>query len=334
MTKFVTDHPELPRLTEAQAYGDYLKHAIDALAEKGTWQTALADFLASPMMTDVAFMDISDNRHIYTLGDIKRVDRKMNNQISVTFEALDPTPDDKGSYDFTKRVKVNIEPPLSVVSGPNPAPHTKVVSEIADQLKLVSDGNWETFGIDLTEKLARNESMDPIVRAMLLQVIMKTQQDVAGGSTGMGDLYEKPLSDLGRQNPAQLPWWDPAKITDGTRKALKAAVDAIPPAATVKQKLMAGRATLFKSMALENMAAGVLLKDDAGAWTVSSKALPVGGRNRLGGHLRSERHRERDTDRGRGQRKICPGRCRHAQSPPGEHRVRSALTWCKPKAVE
>jgi len=201
----------------------------------------------------------------------------MNNQVSVTFEALDPKPDDNGSYDFTKRVKVNIEPPLSVVAGPTPAPHTKLISEIGDQLKLVSESNWETFGIDLAEKIARSESTDLVVRAMLLQVVLKTQQDVAGGPAGIGDAYEKPLADLGRQNPAQLPWWDPAKITDGTRKALKAAIDEIPPATTAKQKLAANRAALFKSLALENMAAGVLLKDDSGAWTVYSKALPVGG---------------------------------------------------------
>ncbi|HVT80442.1 MAG TPA: hypothetical protein VHM90_07280 [Phycisphaerae bacterium] len=277
VTRFVSDHPELPKTAEAQAYVDYLRHAVDALADKGTWQTAMADFLASPMMTDVSYMDISDGRHIYTLGEINRVDRKMNNQVTVSFDALDPKPDDKGSYDFTKRVKVSIEPPLSVVSGPNRAPHTKVIAEIADQLKLVSESNWETFGIDLTEKVARNEAMDLVVRGMLLQVIMKTQQEVAGGSTGIGDAYDKPLGDLARQNPAQLPWWDPAKITDGTRKALKAALDEIPPAATVKQKLAAGRTAMFKALTLENMAAGVLLKDDAGAWMVYSKALPVGG---------------------------------------------------------
>jgi hypothetical protein len=269
VTRFLADNRQFPKAAAAAAYADYLRHAVETLADKGTWQTALADFLASPMMTDVAIMEISDGRRIYTLGNINRVDRRMMNQLSVTFEALDPA-------DVTKRVKINIDPPLAITSGPTPAPHTKVVSDIADQLKLISESNWETFGIDLADRLLKNDAMDSVVRAMLLQQVLKTQAEVAGGETGIGGVYDKPLADLSRQTPAQLTWWDPSRITDGTRKALKQITDEIPSAASVKTKLAASRAAMFKEMALEKPAAGVLLKNDAGEWAVYSNELPVG----------------------------------------------------------
>ncbi len=284
VTKFLADHPEMPKAAEAAAYGDYLRQAAGAMGDKGPWQTALQDYLVSPMMTDLYYVDLSDGRRIYTPKDIGRVDHRMGSQVtSVTFKQLDPTPDANGILHLDKTISVTIDAPLAVGT-PAPAPHTKFIAELADAVKLVNESNWETFGIDMTDRLLKNDVMDSVVRAMLLQVMLKTEQEIAGGAGGFGDAYDKPLADLGRQNLAQLPWWDPSKISDGTRKALKQAAEEIPPSLAVKQKLAAGRAAMFKALALESMndvlspmQSGVLLKDDAGAWTIYSKAMPVKG---------------------------------------------------------
>ena len=121
-----------------------------------------------------------------------------------------------------------------------PAPHTKAVADILESLKLIDENNWETYGIDLADRLVHNQQMDPVVKAILTLQALKTEQTVAGDA--LADAYAKPIEELSRQTPDQLSWLDPAKISDGTRNAIKRAMDAIPTAASAKQKLAAAHA--------------------------------------------------------------------------------------------
>ena len=117
--------------------------------------------------------------------------------------------------------------------------------------------------------------MDVVVKAILLQQILKTELAVTG--TMLGDTYNRTLDALARQKPDELPWPDPAKITDGTRKAITTIIDDMPPAAAVRQRLAAAKSALFKSLTLDVAGTGVLLKDDAGLWVLYSRATPVNG---------------------------------------------------------
>ena len=238
--------------------------------DKGTWQTSFADLLATPLMTDLGYMDASDGHRYFTLGDIKRKETRFNDLPTVSFEALDVK-------DLTKRLTVRIEPPTTVSREPIPMPHTKAVQEISDSLKLINDRNWDSYGIDLTDRLVRNERMDLVVKAMLIQQALKTEVAVAGWA--LGDLYEQALIELGRQNPQQLPWLEPARISEGTRQALKHTIDTLPPAAQAKQKLAGAREALFRSLRADALGTGVLLKDDVGEWAVYSNVpAAVGGK--------------------------------------------------------
>ena len=275
ITAFLTAHPEFPRTAEALQYVDYLKRAVDALGDKGPWQTALEPLLGNLLLKDLAYLEISDGRRFYTLGDPLRKEQRLNAQISVSFETLNLKPDADNKVDYTKKVRVTFDPPLKVADAPVPAPHTKAVADLAEGLKTLSDANWDTFGIDQADRLAHNDQMDIVVKAILLQQVLKTQAAVAGGM--IGDAYDRTIDALSRQKPDELPWPDPAKISGGTRNAIKTAVDNMPAAAAVKQRLAAARAALFKSVTLDQMSTGVLLKDDTGTWVVHSRATPVSG---------------------------------------------------------
>ena len=109
----------------------------------------------------------------------------------MTFETINLKPDADGKIDYTQKVKVNIDTPLKVSDAPIPAPHTKAVAEITDGLKTITDANWDTFGIDQADRLARNDQMDIVVKAILLQQVLKTEVTVAGGM--IGDAYDRTI---------------------------------------------------------------------------------------------------------------------------------------------
>ena len=279
VTTFLAAHSDFPRTVEATAYADFLRRAVDAMGDKGPWQSAFADIISSPIYSGLGIMEVSDGRRFYTLGDIKLAESKLMAQITVRFEAIDLKPDSEGKQDLQKRTTITIDSPLTVSAAPKPAPHTKVVAEIADDLKVITEKNWDSYGIDLTDRLVRNDQIDLVVKAILVQQALKTQVAVAPGAAGVGDTYDRALSDLARQQPELLPWLDPARISDGTRKALKTVMDDLqktPPAA-VKAKLAANKTAFFKSVVMDLAGVGVLLKDDAGAWILNSRINPGNG---------------------------------------------------------
>ncbi len=217
----------------ATAYIDYLHKVSDALDEKSTWQTAMADLFSNPMLSDLAYLETSDGQRFYVLGDIKRTERSMNGQVSVNFEALNPS-------DVTKRMLVSVDAPAKLVTAkPVPAPHTKVVAEMSEQIKVIDSNNWDTWGIDAADSLLKNKQISPIVQAIIILQLLKTENSIADWA--IGDTYTQAITELSREKPDQLPWIDPARIAPATLKSIQGTLDAIPPAATVKAKIAAAR---------------------------------------------------------------------------------------------
>ncbi len=93
----------------------------------------------------------------------------------------------------------------------------------------------------------------------------------------LGDVYDKAILELSRQQPDQLPWTDPSKISEGTRKALEMTAKDIPPDDDVKRKLAAAKQSMFSAIGLNPLTPAVLLKDDAGAWNVYTAATALDG---------------------------------------------------------
>lgn len=271
---FLVAHPDCPKTADITRYRDYLQRAGNALAEKGIWQNAFADLLATPVLSDLTFLQASDGRKFYTLGNPKRTEHRMNGDVSVSFEVLDPA-------DLTKRVKITIDPPLTVSSNPEPAPHTKVMSDIADALKMISPDNWDSYGIDLASSIAKNNQIDSVVKGILLLPALKTEVAVTGGSPDnpgmLGDVYDRAIAELTRLAPDQMPWTDPSRISDNTRASLEKIAASLPPAADVKKKLAAAKQSLFASVNLDPLTGGMLLKDDAGNWNVYTRAAALDG---------------------------------------------------------
>jgi len=272
ITAYLTAHPDSPFTASASAYSDYLKRAVEALQDKGTWQTAFADLLATPMLADLNYMETTDGkttRRYYTMGDIHLTNSHINELVTVRFDALDPK-------DLTKRRTISVEPPEKLVfQKPQRVAHAKVAEDMADAIKAIDESNWDTFGIDWAEKLARNPEMDLVVKAILLQQTLQTQDVVDGWA--LSDVYAKTLTELARQQPQNISWIDPEKVTDGTRKALRTTMESLPTAASVKQELANQKAALWKSITLDLVGTGVLLKDDNGQWELHARSGVITG---------------------------------------------------------
>ena len=265
VTGYLSAHPASPMTAIANSYADYLKRAADAMADKGSWQEALTGYFADPRLSSIAYMETSDGQRFYTEGDINREEAHMNGQTTVRFVAVDPS-------NQTQRMKVTVEPPTKLVTEtPVPLPHTKVIQALVEQLKGIDAANWETWGIDAVDTLLKYHDMNLVIKATVIEKLLQTEIAVAGwNGSGLSDAYGHTLTELARQKPADLPWADLNKNSETTLKNLQKTLSSLPSASVVKEHLAAARANLFHEVAFDIVGTGVLLKDDAGRWSVAS----------------------------------------------------------------
>ena len=267
----ISDRPsQLPHeAATATSYLDYLHRANDALAEKGTWQQAFGDLFSNTLLTDLSYMETSDGQRFYVLGDIKRVDHKINTYTSTSFEAVNPS-------DVGKRMLVTVDPPVTLAT-PTPVltPHAKMVSALNDELKTIDGNNWDTWGIDATDRIIKNKPMNVVVKAILIEQLLKTENAVADWA--IGDVYAQAITELSREKPESLTWLDSIRVSAGTVKSLQGTMDALPPAAAIKDKLTTARTALFKMVSFDVTSTAVLLKDESNNWSVGSRTLATDG---------------------------------------------------------
>ena len=67
-------------------------------------------------------------------------------------------------------------------------------------------------------------------KAILLQQILKTEATIAGGTYGIGELYDKPVAELGRQSPADIFWYDPSRDRKASAERRQQICQSIPGA--------------------------------------------------------------------------------------------------------
>ncbi len=262
---YLAAHPASPMTAIANSYSDYLKRSGEAMAESGSWQAALGNYFADPRLSSICYMETSDGQKFYTEGDISREEAHMNGQTTVRFVAVDPA-------NQTQRMKVTVDPPTKLVTdNPVPLPHTKVIQGLVEQLKGIDASNWDTWGIDAVDALLKKGDMNLVIKATVIEKLLQTEITIAAwNGSGIADNYTLTLTELARQKPEDLPWADLSKNSEATLKNLQKTLAGIPSAASVKEKLAAAKGNLFREVAFEIVGTGVLLKDDAGRWSVAS----------------------------------------------------------------
>jgi len=267
---FLRDFPGSPDAPRANAYADYLQQAIDAMAVQNTWQTSMNDVLTSPLISDLKFVQTTDGRRYYVMGPLNARKTELNDRITYTFDSLDP-------QNLTHKRQITLLPPNTLTNEtPQPMPHAVFTQALAEQLKTVDHSNWDTFGIDLAAQIAGAQQIDQVVKAILLRdAVTATDKSISWAGI---DAYEKPASDLARQKLDQVVWYDtehpvaPALIGNLTR-----IFNEIPKAADVKKLLADHKAELFKTLRPKFGGYGLLLRDDAGKWTVRTRGVPASG---------------------------------------------------------
>jgi len=263
---YLATDPGSPFVAPANAYLEYLKRAGESLAEKGPWQGAFAEILASPLMTELSYVETSDGKRYYVMGGkdaLKRIDRRLNDLVTTTFNVMD-------AKNLAKPRQVQLPPTVKLLTPtPLPVPHVKVAAEMAEAVKLIGEKNWETFGIDWIDRLNKAGDIDPVVRATLIEQAVKTTQLVAGWA--VGDLYERSATELSRLKISDLTWNDVEHpVPESTLVNLKHVIDGLPNSDVVKQQLAARKADLFKALAFNYSGTGVLLRDAQGQWTLQT----------------------------------------------------------------
>lgn len=263
---YTTANPQSPCLDPVKAYTQYLTQGADALAIKSTWLQGFRELLTTPMMAELKYVTISDGTRYYVLGEFKPKTFRVNDRLSLSFEAVDPA-------DLTKRRTITVSPPLTLATEkPLPAPQAKFVEALGAQLKQVSPENWDSFGIPLVEQLRNDKEMDVVVRSILLQQTLQTSVQVAGW--GLGGIYDQPIRDFSRHEVENIVWYDPQKpVAQPTIDSLQHVTDSIPKSAAALQTLRDNRARLFKSVTSSFVTTGALMRDESGNWAI----YPCGG---------------------------------------------------------
>ena len=129
--------------------------------------------------------------------------------------------------------------------------------------------------MDVIEKLLKNDEMDLVVKAIFLLQALKGEDAVAGWA--IGDLYDKPIKDLGRQNLDAVIWYDgDHPVTEGTKAALRKIMDALPKSDVVRAQLAAKKAEMFKALSATYASSGVLMRDEAGHWQIYARGAGPG----------------------------------------------------------
>jgi hypothetical protein len=254
---YLQTYPQSPMTPVATRYSDYLKQAQGALADKNTWQAGLDDLLQNPLITDLAYIDLSDGNRYYILGDPKMTERRLNNLRSFSFEALDPK-------DIAHRKVISVDPPIKLLNNePIKVPHTALASALNDSIKKVDESNWLTVGPSLVDTIVNAEDSNIVVRAVLLQAVIKCNAQAYGWA--IDDSYDRALHDLARQKPEELIWYDPDRpLSQGTVNSLHEIFGAVPKATDIAPKIAAAQTALFKSLQTDPINTGVLLRSDAG----------------------------------------------------------------------
>lgn len=257
---FQTNHPDSPLAAPATAYANYLTSALAALADKpgdGTWAKAFHDLLDMPLLTELSYLETNAGNRYYLLGEYKPREHRINDQVTLSFEALNPR-------DFTKTTPVTVEPPLKLTTAkPQPMPHTLLAQEISEQLRQIDEKNWENFGITLAAKIAATPAADPVVRAQFLQTTLQAQLQISGPF--LGDIYERTLRDLARQEPEKLIWYNQDKpLSANTVRALEDIFSHLPKPVEVLARLKQNKNLAFADLHWNQVGTGVILHDVAG----------------------------------------------------------------------
>jgi hypothetical protein len=269
VSSYTKAHPKSPYRGAVDAYANYLEQAAAAMAVKSSWQQGFADVLANPMISDLKYVTASDGTKYNVLGDIHIVTQEADSRVRISFDVIDPA-------NLAKRKTITLGGSLTLVSDkPQLVPHAIFAQYLDGQLKQVSSDNWETLGIDLIDRIARDTEMDPVVRAILLQQALVSTVKIAGW--GLGGIYDQAIGDLGRQEVDNIAWYDPDKpVSPVTLAALKQIVSNLPKADVARKAIQDNRAKMFQNITPRYSVMGTLMPDDAGNMAIYPSAADAG----------------------------------------------------------
>ena len=258
---FVRDNPLCPLVPAITLYGEYLRQAASALASPNGWQQPMAEILSAPLWVDLSVLEATDKTRYYVLADPAVRKQGLGDRARTVFDAIDP-------QNINRKKTVSLPPQKSLVSEkPALVPHAVFLRDLAEQMKTVDDRNWDTWGIDLVDRLAADEKMDAVVRAILLREAISAVTAIDGWA--LGNFYDRSLGELTRQRLDPVVWYDQEHPVPAiTLTNLKAIVSKIPRGAGARSIVQARRGEVFQVLKPNIVGLGMLLKDDDDKWQV------------------------------------------------------------------
>lgn len=268
LSDYLRDYSDSPWRAVFDDYETYLKTWQKAVAETGPWKKDFRNLLTLPLLKDRMCCKGADGK-IYYLPPGQTV---VNNDAGSTFKYMTSS-----AYILSgdsKALKATTLRPDQIKGGAVLSPQSAMAGEL-DKLAQSLGGEWETFAYTAVFKITDSKEVDPVLRIILLNRVLKYAKLISwGGEEAMHTLG----SDLDAMNADEINWMNP---DDGTVAAKREqAVQLLAKVNDLKKArdaVVAQRDALFKRLKIGVAGAGLLLKEPSG-WTIITPVNAEQGR--------------------------------------------------------
>lgn len=256
---FIGNNPRCPLIPELVGYSDYLQQAASAMAIPNAWQLEMGEILSSPLMSELCYLEATDKTRFYVLGDPAVQQQGVGARVRWIFDTLDP-------QNLARKKTITLPPPKALLSEkPTLLPHAVFVRDLTERMKTVDDRSWDTWGIDLVDRLIAADKIDPVVRAILLRDALRATARVDGWA--IGGLYDRSIAELDRQRLEGIVWYDLLNpVPPVTLENLRTIVAKVPKGDVPRKLITDRRAQLLQVLRQPLVGTAMLLKDEEGKW--------------------------------------------------------------------
>ena len=244
-----------------QPYADYLTRAKQAMAEDSPWKANLRDLMSGPLMRDLQSVRTSEGKVYYIPTGAKITKDSMGISAEVVLTS-----------DVTKLTRKSIK---NAVGEVQPSPQVALSNDVLDM--KFDRSRWDTFGIEVAEMIRSRADVDPILRATLLEEVLKQAKKA---NWGLDDELDTMLDSLSRYKPSDLLWMDPDDAAaNASRAKIQKALDQIKSLASLKKRMEEKRQAMAQAIPLHFVGYGIALRTEKGNnWEVrTARDVPKGG---------------------------------------------------------
>lgn len=253
---YLQKFPDSPWKAQIGLYQSFLAQGQQTAAADGAWRTKLTELMKRPLFSGMSCIKTKAGKQYYLEGDGNLKEIAPRVQFTAVLN-LD------GSK--TETISLSIE---ELDGRTFPAPQREMAKAVLTRLDSMRAEEWDTFAIDVMRAIAEARQVDPILRVIVAQDVIRLIQEQKA-SWGLDDLWGEDAKVLADVGAGQVNWVNPDD-TDAPAVRVKAQ-DALARLKLNDAREMATKAreAVLAPLRFSPVATGVATRE-AGQWQIDS----------------------------------------------------------------